>query len=143
MDGASWWAVTGKLTLDEVAALVGMHRGSLARLAAAGNLPVPARKIGEQWRFDADEVAALVGLTAEELLGWFRRPTVSTAPVVTIHRLAELERCSVSTLNRMASRGDLPGLFRLGDRERRVALPLYVRGQQATNGSTKGGHDAA
>jgi excisionase family DNA binding protein len=44
------------LTIDEVADWLGMHRNSVHRAARQGRLP--ARRVGKEWRFLADAVAA-------------------------------------------------------------------------------------
>jgi excisionase family DNA binding protein len=44
------------LTIDEVADWLGMHRNSVHRAARQGRLP--ARRVGKEWRFLRDAVAA-------------------------------------------------------------------------------------
>ncbi len=44
------------LTIDEVADWLGMHRNSVHRAARQGRLP--ARRVGKEWRFLAEAVAA-------------------------------------------------------------------------------------
>jgi excisionase family DNA binding protein len=44
------------LTIDEVAEWLGMHRNSVHRAARQGRLP--ARRVGKEWRFLAEAVAA-------------------------------------------------------------------------------------
>ncbi len=44
------------LTIDEVADWLGMHRNSVHRAARSGRLP--ARRVGKEWRFLRDAVAA-------------------------------------------------------------------------------------
>jgi len=57
MQGRQERAPRGLLTADEVQQLLDIDRSTIYRMAGDGRLP--AVKIGRQWRFPADRIAAL------------------------------------------------------------------------------------
>lgn len=98
------------LTIDEVADWLGMHRNSVHRAARQGRLP--ARRVGKEWRFLAEAVAArwtpgrrLRG-PAEPVLS---TPAVPESPVeLSAHQAAEFLRVEPNTIYHEAAADRLP-----------------------------------
>jgi excisionase family DNA binding protein len=98
------------LTIDEVADWLGMHRNSVHRAARQGRLP--ARRVGKEWRFLAEAVAArwtpgrrLRG-PAEPVVS---EPAVPESPVeLSVAEAAEFLRVEPTTIYHEAAAQRLP-----------------------------------
>ena len=98
------------LTIDEVADWLGMHRNSVHRAARQGRLP--ARRVGKEWRFLAEAVAArwtpgrrLRGPAAETLAG----PTFPEPPIeLSAQEAADFLRVEPNTIYHEAAADRLP-----------------------------------
>ena len=137
------------LTIDEVADWLGMHRNSVHRAARSGRLP--ARRVGKEWRFLTEAVAARS--TPGRRLRGPAQPMSPSAPFpespleLSAQDAADWLRVELPTIYHEAAVGRLPA-WKEGQEWRTSAVALrqylsadpdpsgrYVRGGSASSTS--------